>query len=180
MRAPEHRDESGKTAGLEPRRSEGVTFARTMTRLDANLVGHVDGGIIMKEVDVAAGIAAARHAGRICVTAAIDELSFYKPVYVGDVVLVRARVNDAGNTSLEVGVRVEAEPWHGGASRHTTSAYLVMVALDDEGRPAPVPPLLAVTEKEQRRQQQARIRRQLRKERLERLGSYGPGPDRAR
>lgn len=180
MSAHEQQQETGKTAGLEPLRSEGVMFVRTMTRLDANLVGHVDGGIIMKEVDIAAGIAAARHAGRICVTAAIDELSFFEPVYVGDVVVVHARVNDAGRTSLEVGVRVEAEPWRGGDRRHTTSAYLVMVALDDEGHPAPVPPLLAITEREQRRQQQARIRRQIRKERLERLGSYGPGPDRAR
>jgi acyl-CoA hydrolase len=165
---------------LEPRRSEGVMFARTMTRLDANLIGSVDGGIIMREVDTAAGIAAARHAGRVCVTAAIDELSFFEPVYVGDIVVVRARVNDAGRTSLEVGVRVEAEPWHGGERRHTTSAYLVMVALGDDGGPAPVPPLLAVDEQEQRRQQQARIRRQIRKERLTRLGSYGPGPDPAR
>ncbi len=173
-------DEPRQEAGLEPRRSEGIRFARTMTRLDANLLGYVDGGVIMKEVDIAAGVAAARHAGRVCVTAAIDELSFFEPVHVGDVVIVRARVNDAGRTSLEVGVRVEAEPWRGGERRHTTSAYLVMVALDDQGRPAPVPQLLAVTEKERRRQQQARIRRQIRKERLQRLGSYGPGPDRAR
>ncbi len=165
---------------LESRRSEGVRFARTMTRLDANLIGNVDGGVIMKEVDITAGIAAARHAGRVCVPAAIDELSFFEPVYVGDIVVVYARVNDAGRTSLEVGVRVEAEPWRGGERRHTTSAYLVMVALGDDGRPAAVPSLLAVDEKEQRRQQQARIRRQIRKERLERLGSYGPGPDRVR
>ena len=153
-----------------------VTFARQMTQLDANIVGHVHGGVIMREVDVAAGTAAARHAGRVCVTAAIDELSFYEPVYVGDVLVVRARVNDVGRTSLEVGVRVEAEPWRGGDRRHTTSAYLVMVALDGDGKPAEVPPLIVETEDEQRRQAQARIRRQVRKERLERLGTYGPGP----
>lgn len=107
--------EHGKAAGLEPRRSEGVMFARTMTRLEANLVGNVDGGVIMKEVDIAAGVAAARHAGRVCVTAAIDELSFFEPVYVGDVLVVYARVNDAGKTSLEVGVRVEAEPCAAGS-----------------------------------------------------------------
>ena len=154
-----------------------VTFARTMTQADANLVGNVHGGVIMHEVDVAAGTAAARHAGRVCVTAAIDELSFLQPVYVGDVLRVSARVNDVGRTSLEVGVRVEAEPWRGGERRHTTSAYLVMVCLDDEGNPVEVPPLVLESEDERRRQQQARIRREVRKERMQRVGSYGPGPE---
>ncbi len=116
------------------------------------------------------------HAGRVCVTAAIDELSFLEPVHVGDVLIVRARVNDAGRTSLEVGVRVEAEPWRGGERRHTTSAYLVMVALGDDGVPTAVPPLLVENDQQRLRQAQARIRRQIRKERLRRLGSYGPGP----
>lgn len=156
--------------------SSEVTFARTMTQADANLVGNVHGGVIMHEVDVAAGTAAARHAGRVCVTAAIDELSFLQPVHVGDVLRVSARVNDVGRTSLEVGVRVEAEPWRGGERRHTTSAYLVMVCLDEDGRPVEVPPLQLETDDERRRQQQARIRRDVRKERLQRLGSYGPGP----
>ncbi|MBA2529447.1 MAG: acyl-CoA thioesterase, partial [Euzebyales bacterium] len=141
-----------------------------MTQLDGNLLGHVHGGVIMHEVDVAAGTAAARHAGRVCVTAAIDELSFLRPVDVGDVLIVSARVNDVGATSLEVGVRVEAEPWQGGERRHTTSAYLVMVALGDAGKPVAVPPLLVETDDERRRQGQARLRRQIRKERLERLG----------
>jgi acyl-CoA hydrolase len=157
-------------------RASEVTFARTMTQLDANLAGAVHGGVIMREVDVAAGTAAGRHAGRLCVTAAIDELSFLQPVEIGDVLIVRARVNDVGRTSLEVGVRVEAEPWQGGERRHTTSAYLVMVALDDDGRPATVPALLVETEDERRRQAQARIRRQVRKERIERLGTYRPDP----
>lgn len=161
---------------LEPVRSQGVRFSRVMGQLDANLVGAVHGGVIMKEVDAAAGVAAARLTGRVCVTVAIDELSFLERVEIGDVLTVYARVNDTGSTSLEVGVRVEAEPWKGGEVRHTTSAYLVMVALDDEGKPAEVPPLLVETEEERRRQQQARIRRDVRKERIERLGTYGPGP----
>ena len=157
---------------LEPKpiSASEVTFARTMTQADANLVGNVHGGVIMKEVDVAAGTAAARHAGRVCVTAAIDELSFLQPVYVGDVLTVSARVNDVGRTSLEVGVRVEAEPWKGGERRHTTSAYLVFVCLDDEGRPAEVPPLLIENGRQRRRQEQARIRRDVRKERIQRVG----------
>lgn len=151
-----------------------ITFARTMTQADANIVGNVHGGVIMHEVDVAAGTAAARHAGRVCVTASIDELSFLEPVYVGDVLYVAARVNDVGRTSLEVGVRVEAEPWQGGRRRHTTSAYLVMVALDETGRPQQVPPLVIETDDERRRQGQARIRRQVRKERISRIGTWKP------
>lgn len=155
-------------------RASEVTFARTMTQLDANLGGNVHGGVIMHEVDSAAGTAASRHAGRVCVTAAIDELSFLAPVHVGDILVVKARVNDVGRTSLEVGVRVEAEPWQGGERRHTTSAYLVFVALDGDGKPADVPPLLVQTPDERRRQAQARIRREVRKERIHRLGTYRP------
>lgn len=154
--------------------SSAITFARVMTQLDANLLGTVHGGVIMREVDAAAGVAAARHTGRIPVTVAIDELSFLQPVNVGDVLIVHAQVNAVGRTSLEVGVRVEAEPWQGGARRHTTSAYLVMVALGDDGKPAEVPPLRCDTEDERRREAQALIRRQIRKERIERLGSWRP------
>jgi acyl-CoA hydrolase len=161
---------------VEPRtvRSSEVTFARTMTQLDANVLGNVHGGVIMHEVDVAAGTAAARHAGRVAVTASIDELSFLQPVHVGDVLIVRARVNAVGRTSMEVGVKVEAEPWKGGERRHTTSAYLVMVALDEEGNPVAVPPLVAESDDERRRMAQAEIRRQVRKERIARLGSWRP------
>ncbi|QBI22060.1 acyl-CoA thioesterase [Egibacter rhizosphaerae] len=147
-----------------------------MTQLDANVLGNVHGGEIMREVDTAAGTAAARHAGRVCVTASIDELSFLEPVHVGDLLIVQAAVNDVGRTSLEVGVKVEAERWDGGNRRHTTTAYLVMVCLDEHGRPAPVRPLEVTTEQQRRRQQGARIRRQMRKERIERLGSYQPEP----
>jgi acyl-CoA hydrolase len=157
-------------------RDSEVTLARLMTQLDANLIGNVHGGVVMHEVDNAAGMAASRHTGRVCVTAAIDELSFLEPVHVADLLVVKARVNDVGRTSLEVGVRVEAEPWHGGERRHTTSAYLVLVALDAHGKPVEVPPLLVETEDERRRQAQARIRREIRKERIERIGTYRPEP----
>lgn len=153
-----------------------VSFARIMTLADANGMGNVHGGVVMHEVDTAAGTAAARHAGRVCVTAAIDELSFLQPVHVGDVLHVHARVNDVGRTSLEVGVRVEAEPWQGGERRHTTSAYLVMVCLDEDGRPVEVPALQTSGDDEQRRRAQAAIRREVRRERIERVGSYRPEP----
>ncbi|MBW3604425.1 MAG: acyl-CoA thioesterase [Actinobacteria bacterium] len=143
---------------------------------DSNALGKVHGGVVMRAVDSAAGTAAARHCGRVCVTAAIDGLSFLEPVDVGDILVVKARVNDVGRTSLEVGVRVEAESWRGGARRHTTSAYLLMVALDDDGRPAAVPPLRPETDADRRRREHARIRRELRTERLRRLKEHPAGP----
>lgn len=157
-------------------RDSEIVFARTMTQLDANLVGKVHGGVIMREVDSAAGTAASRHAGRVCVTAAIDELSFLEPVEVGDILIVKARVNYVGRSSMEVGVRVEAEPWTGGERRHTTSAYLTMVALGPDGKPVEVPPLVPETDEERRRCDRARIRREMRKERIQRLDTHGPGP----
>jgi acyl-CoA hydrolase len=154
-----------------PRDSE-IVFARTMEITDSNALGKVHGGVVMRAVDSAAGTAAARHCGMVCVTAAIDGLSFLEPVDVGDILVVKARVNDVGRTSLEVGVRVEAESWRGGQRRHTTSAYLLMVALDDHGRPAAVPPLWPETEADRRRRDHARIRRELRTERLRRLTEH--------
>ena len=150
-----------------------VTFVRTMTQMDANLAGNVHGGVIMKEVDSAAGTAAIRHAGRPCVTAAIDELSFLEPVYVGDILTVTATVNDVGRTSMEVGVKVEAESLMGGEKRHTTSAYLVMVALDESGHPTEIPPLLTSTPEEARRRAQAKVRREIRRERTARVSGAG-------
>jgi acyl-CoA hydrolase len=170
-------NESVDAPDLAPRpvAASRVTLSRVMTLLDANSVGNVHGGVIMREVDTTAGMAAVRHAGgKVCVTAAIDELSFREPVHIGDLLLVTASVNDVGRTSLEVGVRVEAEPWRGGERRHTTSAYLVMVCLDEDGRPSAVPPLEVQTDDERRRRAQARIRRQVRKERIARLGAWEP------
>jgi acyl-CoA hydrolase len=128
----------------------------------------------MRMIDDAAGTAAARHAGRVAVTASVDELSFLQPVHVGDLLIVRASVNAAGRTSMEVGVRVEAEPARGGQRRHTTSAYLTFVALDDDLHPTRVPPLQCETEADERREAQALIRRQVRKERIERVGTWRP------
>ncbi|MEX1177726.1 MAG: acyl-CoA thioesterase [Nitriliruptor sp.] len=161
---------------LQPRTvsASRVVFTRPMTFLDANGLGNVHGGVIMREVDTAAGTAGARHAGGPCVTAAIDELSFSAPVHVGDLLVVTAAVNAVGTRSMEIGVKVEAESVLDGGRRHTTSAYLVMVAIDAEGRPRPVPPLLAETEDERRREAQAEIRRQIRQERRNRLGAWRP------
>ena len=126
--------------------------------------GIVHGGEVMKLVDTAAGIAAIKHAGGMCVTVSIDEMSFLHPVHVGDLVTVRASVNDVGTTSLEVGVRVEVEDVLSGERKHTSSAYLVFVALDEEGKPRAVPPLATENEVQERRRREARIRRRTRLE----------------
>jgi len=126
----------------------------------ANNDGNVHGGAIMRLVDEAAGIAAIRHARRRVVTVSMDDMSFVAPVYIGDLVTVRATVNDAHRTSMEVGVRVDTENLASGEWRHVASAHLVFVALDAEGRPAPVAPVLAESADEVRRQVQARVRRE--------------------
>jgi uncharacterized protein (TIGR00369 family) len=149
---------------LEPRlvASSQVTLVQLMEITDANIAGLVHGGVVMKLVDTAAGLAAFKHARGLCVTVSMDEMSFFAPVHVGDTVTVKASVNDVGTTSLEIGVRVESEELETGTKTHTSSAYLVFVALDDEGKPRPVPPLVAETEEEQRRQREAKIRRETR------------------
>jgi len=151
----------GEAPARHPRES-AVTLSQAMGVTHANVMGNVHGGEIMKLIDTAAGIAASRHAGGPVVTAALDEMSFLYPVHVGDVVFVHAAVNDVGRTSMEVGVRVEAEEVVTGQRTHTSSAYLVFVALDEHGRPRPVPPLEPETAAERHRQAEARIRRESR------------------
>jgi len=132
-----------------------------MHQTEANLLGNVHGGEIMKLADSTAGAVAQRHSGGPAVTAGVDEMVFLAPVHVGDIVRTTAQVNWAGRSSLEIGVRVEAEPWTD-ASRtplHVASAYFVFVAIDAEGRPRPVPPLLPETPDEVRRLREAEIRR---------------------
>ena len=126
---------------------------------DANSAGFVHGGIVMKLCDEVAGIAAIRHCRSRVVTAAMDRMTFILPVNVGELVTCTAKVNAAWRTSMEVGVRVEAENPRTGDHRHTSTAYLTMVAVDDDGTPTPVPPLLAESDTEQRRQREAELRR---------------------
>src|SRR3712207_6523010 len=145
---------------------------------DANTAGNVHGGVIMKACDEAAGIAAVRHSGRRVVTAGMDRMTFLHPVMVGHLVTFRASVNAAWRTSMEVGVRVEAEDVRSGEVTHTSTAYLTMVALDDDGRPTEVPPLARETEDEQRRAREAHLRRDNRlaeRRRIEKERAAGPG-----
>jgi acyl-CoA hydrolase len=149
---------------LTPRPSteSETVLVELMTSEDANILGTVHGGTVMKLVDTAAGLAAIRHCGGVAVTASIDQMSFHAPVRVGNLLHVRACVNDAGRTSMEVGVRVEAEDIVTGRRRHTASAYVVMVAIDSEGSPRPVPAVVPGDEAARRRQQEARLRREAR------------------
>jgi uncharacterized protein (TIGR00369 family) len=139
-----------------------VTLTQLMEVTDANVAGNVHGGVVMRLADTAASLAAIRHAGSLCVTVSVDELSFLEPVHVGDLLTLRASVNAVGTTSLEVGVRVEAEDPVTGRSVHAATAYLVFVALADDGRPRPVPPLLCETDEERRRHREAMLRREAR------------------
>jgi uncharacterized protein (TIGR00369 family) len=147
--------------------ASSVELVQLMELTDANLLGNVHGGAVMKLVDTAGGLAAIKHAGAAVVTAAMDEMTFMEPVRLGDVVTVRAMVNDVGTTSMEVGVRVEAVNPLTRACLHTSSAYLVYVALDESGVPCTVPPLEAETPDERRRQAEAKLRRRARLARKE-------------
>jgi len=146
----------------KPVSASHVTLTQLMEITDANVAGNVHGGVIMRLADTAAALAAIRHAEGLCVTVSVDEISFLEPVHVGDVVQLRASVNDVGTTSLECGVRVEAENPISGRSVHAATAYFVFVALDGDGRPRPVPPLEIETEIERRRQRAAKLRRDAR------------------
>jgi acyl-CoA hydrolase len=152
----------GSDLAPRPASASAVVLARQMEIPDANLAGNVHGGTIMKMVDTAAGLAAAKHSGGLAVTAQMDEMSFLEPVYLGDVVTVRAMVNEAFRTSMEVGVRVEAESVSTGRKVHTSSAYLVFVALDRQGAPREVPAVLAENDEQRRRQHEAKLRREAR------------------
>lgn len=142
-----------------PASASQVTLTQLMEVTDANILGNVHGGVLMRLADTAAGLAAFRHAQGPCVTVAMDQMAFLEPVHVGDVVTVRASVNDVGTTSLECGVRIDAEDPITGHTVHASSAYVVFVALDDHGRPRSVPPLIAQTDDERRRMHEAHLRR---------------------
>jgi acyl-CoA hydrolase len=151
-----------------------VSLSQQMMPSDANPLGNVHGGYIMKLVDEAGGLAAMRHARRPVVTVALDSMSFLSPVRVGHLLTLRARVNWVGKSSIEVGVRVEAENPVTGELVHTNSAFAVFVALDDNGRPIPVPPLILETEEERRRWLEGEERQELRLQRW-RKKSATPG-----
>jgi len=126
---------------------------------DANSAGFVHGGVVMKLCDEVAGLTAVRHSHQRVVTAAADRMTFLQPIHIGELVTLNASVNAAWHSSMEVGVRVLAENPRTGEVLHTNTAYLTMVAVDDDGHPARVPPLMAETADELRREAEAQLRR---------------------
>jgi acyl-CoA hydrolase len=134
-------------------------LVRWMSITDANSAGFVHGGVVMKLCDEAAGVAAVKHSRCRVVTAGMDRMTFLEPVEIGELLTFKAAVNAVWRTSMEVGVRVEAERPRTGEIRHTSTAYLTMVAIGDDGRPVEVPPLLVEDADGRRREREAQTRR---------------------
>ncbi len=129
---------------------------------DANVLGNILGGRVMHLVDIAAAIAAHRHSQSHVVTASVDYVDFRNPIRVGELIILRANINRVFRTSMEVGVKVFSENILTGERKHTTTAYVTFVAIDEAGRPKPVPPLILKTVVERRRYREALIRRRIR------------------
>lgn len=139
-----------------------VVISRILLPEDANAAGIVHGGVIMKEIDNAAGVTAVRHTRKICVTASIDRLDFHKPAFIGNLLTIKTGINMTGNTSMEIGARIETEDLLTGVKTHLASAYLTFVALGEDKKPIKVPPLKLVSKEDIRRNKEALARRKLR------------------
>ncbi len=149
------------------RPAKPVTASKTVLSMqmlpsDANPMGNVHGGTILKLVDTAAAVAALRHSRTNVVSASIDRMDFYHPVYVGNLLILKTSVNYAGRTSMEVGVRIEAEDLKTGKVTHTGSSYVTYVALDKSGRPTEVSRIIPETAEEKRRWREGKQRREQR------------------
>jgi acyl-CoA hydrolase len=151
-----------------PPRVSRTTIAEVMMPHMANHLGNVHGGVILGMLDRVGAVSAIRHSQRICVTASVDRVDFRQPIHLGELVTMYSSVNYAHRTSVEVGVRVEAENLLTGERRHTNTCYLTFVAVDEAGRPVPVPPVVPETEEERRRYREAEARRAQRVAALER------------
>src|SRR5215211_3676949 len=151
-----------ETLTPKPMRASRVTLSQLMHPEHANLLGNVHGGWVMKLVDEAGALACMRHSQRKVVTVAIDSMVFKQPIRIGDLVIINAEVSYTGRTSMEAEVEVLAENPITGEQTHTNTAYLVYVALDDDGRPTSVPGLIAETEDEKRRMKKAQERQERR------------------
>jgi len=152
------------TESAKPPSESTTTVTHIMMPMDANVAGNVFGGSILKLIDEVASIVAHRHARKNVVTASIDRMDFISPVFIGDLLCLNASINYVHNTSMEIGVRVEAENPISGQVRHTGTCFLTHVAVDKNGKPTPVPPLKLETEEEKRRWSEAEVRRIIRLE----------------
>jgi len=155
-------NQSEKALPGRPVRDSRTQMTELVLPQDSNLLGNILGGRVMHMIDIAGAIAAHRHCHRQVVTASVDHLDFLNPVRVGDLIVLEAQVNRAFHTSVEVGVEVFSEDSIAGIRNHTTKAFLTFVALDELGRPVPVPPLIVKTSEEKRRYREAGERRKLR------------------
>ena len=144
----------------KPVRESQVHMTELVLPNDTNQLGHLLGGRLMHWIDIAAAIAAQRHAGRVCVTASVDELNFHLPIKLGDIVTLRASVNRSFRTSMEVGVLVTSQNIFRQRPEHTNNAYLTFVALDESGRPTSIPETVPESPEEQTRYEEALRRRQ--------------------
>ncbi len=144
----------GKTVG-----ESQIVMARSMQPPDANVWGNVHGGAILRLVDEAGGAVAIRHSRCRCVTVAMDKMTFKEPVYIGDLLTITACLTSVGRSSMEVEARIEAEDMRTGVKRHAGTSYLIYVAIDDQGHPTPVPPLVITNEEERQRAHAAEERR---------------------
>ncbi len=140
-------------------RGSRVDMVEMVLPQDANLLGNILGGRVMHLVDIAAAIAALRHSHSHVVTAAVDYVDFRNPIRVGELIILKASVNRVFHTSMEVGVKVFSENVLSGEPKHTTSAYVTFVAIDELGRPKAVPPLIVESAQERRRYREALGRR---------------------
>jgi acyl-CoA hydrolase len=152
----------------KPPRLSHTTVAEVMMPHMANVLGNVHGGVLLGMMDRVGAVAAIRHAQQVCVTVGVDRVDFREPVRVGELVTMQASVNYAHRTSIEVGVRVEAENLLTGVKRHTNSCYLTFVAIDEQGRPVPVAPVIPESDEEQERYRKAEQRR------ARRIADLGP------
>lgn len=149
-----------KTA--KPVSASKVTMTQLVLPSHTNALGSVFGGTIMSWMDIAAAICAQRHSNKEVVTASIDRLDFVAPVYKGWVVNLKASVNFASRTSMEIGVRIDAENPRTGETFHTASAYMTFVALGSNGKPIEIPELTLESDEDHRRNQSAKVRREYR------------------
>lgn len=141
-----------------------LEMTELMTPELANFSGKVHGGAVLKILDLVAFSCASRYSAKYAVTLSVDQVMFKEPIHVGELVHFRASVNHVGRSSMEIGIRVEAEDIRSRNVRHTNSCYFTMVAVDDDGKPTAVPQFQPMTELDRRRWHAAELRKELRKE----------------
>ncbi len=154
---------------MEPKlaKESAVVMTHLVLPQDANPAGNLHGGVILKHIDTAGGVVAKKHSRTNIVTVSIDRMAFKEPAYMGELLTFKACLNHVGRSSMEIGIRVEAENLTTGEIRHTNSAYLTYVALDEDSKPTAVPPLIVEGETAKRRYKEAELRRELRQKERE-------------